>query len=77
MRWYDIRRSCGGRITYWQHVDHRPRLRERELPCEYPWAGVGLFQEFLVIGSMFACWLDYAVSLHIPASTKQWRSLLS
>lgn len=33
----------------------------------------GLFQEFLVIGSTFAYWLDYGVSLHIPASTKQWR----
>jgi len=33
----------------------------------------GLFQEFLVIGSTFAYWLDYGVSLHIPAGTKQWR----
>jgi sugar porter (SP) family MFS transporter len=33
----------------------------------------GLFQEFLVIGSTFAYWLDYGVSLHIPVSTKQWR----
>lgn len=33
----------------------------------------GLFQEFLVIGSTFAYWLDYGVALHIPASTKQWR----
>lgn len=33
----------------------------------------GLFQEFLVIGSTFAYWLDYGVSLHIPISTKQWR----
>lgn len=33
----------------------------------------GLFQEFLVIGSTFAYWLDYGVSLHIPKSTKQWR----
>jgi sugar porter (SP) family MFS transporter len=33
----------------------------------------GLFQEFLVIGSTFAYWLDYGVSLHIPASTRQWR----
>jgi sugar porter (SP) family MFS transporter len=33
----------------------------------------GLFQEFLVIGSTFAYWLDYGVSLHIPESTKQWR----
>ncbi|KAH8651404.1 general substrate transporter [Xylariales sp. PMI_506] len=33
----------------------------------------GLFQEFLVIGSTFAYWLDYGVSLRIPASTKQWR----
>ncbi|KAK4546850.1 hypothetical protein LTR36_001582 [Oleoguttula mirabilis] len=33
----------------------------------------GLFQEFLVIGSTFAYWLDYGVSLHIPTSTKQWR----
>ncbi|KAF2661463.1 quinate permease [Lophiostoma macrostomum CBS 122681] len=33
----------------------------------------GLFQEFLVIGSTFAYWLDYGVSLRIPVSTKQWR----
>lgn len=33
----------------------------------------GLFQEFLVIGSTFAYWLNYGVALHIPTSTKQWR----
>jgi len=33
----------------------------------------GLFQEFLVIGSTFAYWLDYGVALRIPVSTKQWR----
>lgn len=33
----------------------------------------GLFQEFLVIGSTFAYWLDYGVSLHIPEGTTQWR----
>ena len=33
----------------------------------------GMFQEFLVIGSTFAYWLNYGVSLHIPTSTKQWR----
>lgn len=33
----------------------------------------GLFQEFLVVGSTFAYWLDYGVALHIPTSTKQWR----
>ncbi|KAI7978243.1 hypothetical protein EIK77_003562 [Talaromyces pinophilus] len=33
----------------------------------------GLFQEFLVIGSTFAYWLGYGVSLHMPADTKQWR----
>lgn len=33
----------------------------------------GLFQEFLVIGSTFAYWLDYGVALHIPEGTKQWR----
>ena len=33
----------------------------------------GLFQEFLVIGSTFAYWLDYGVALHIPVSTQQWR----
>lgn len=33
----------------------------------------GLFQEFLVIGSTFAYWLDYGVALHIPVSTRQWR----
>ncbi|GAB1207539.1 general substrate transporter [Aspergillus pseudonomiae] len=33
----------------------------------------GMFQEFLVIGSTFAYWLDYGVALHIAPSTKQWR----
>lgn len=33
----------------------------------------GLFQEMLVIGSTFAYWLDYGVSLRIAPSTKQWR----
>jgi sugar porter (SP) family MFS transporter len=33
----------------------------------------GLFQEFLVIGSTFAYWLDYGVSLHVPEGTSQWR----
>lgn len=33
----------------------------------------GLFQEFLVIGSTFAYWLDYGVALNIKQSTKQWR----
>lgn len=33
----------------------------------------GLFQEFLVIGSTFAYWLDYGVALHVPESTEQWR----
>lgn len=33
----------------------------------------GLFQEFLVIGSTFAYWLDYGVSLRIAPGTMQWR----
>ncbi|EFX00680.1 quinate permease [Grosmannia clavigera kw1407] len=33
----------------------------------------GLFQEFFVIGSTFAYWLDYGVALHVPAGTRQWR----
>lgn len=33
----------------------------------------GLFQEFLVVGSTFAYWLNYGVALHIAPSTKQWR----
>ncbi|PMD67600.1 general substrate transporter [Hyaloscypha bicolor E] len=33
----------------------------------------GLFQEFLVIGSTFAYWLNYGVSLHLKPSTSQWR----
>ncbi|KAF8849604.1 general substrate transporter [Acephala macrosclerotiorum] len=33
----------------------------------------GLFQEFLVIGSTFAYWLNYGVSLHVKPSTSQWR----
>lgn len=33
----------------------------------------GLFQEFLVIGSTFAYWLDYGVALRIPEGTSQWR----
>lgn len=35
----------------------------------------GLFQEFLVIGSCTAYWLDYGVAKHIAASTKQWVSV--
>ncbi|QSZ31496.1 hypothetical protein DSL72_001063 [Monilinia vaccinii-corymbosi] len=33
----------------------------------------GMFQEFLVIGSTFAYWLNYGVALHVTQSTKQWR----
>ncbi|KAF9894759.1 hypothetical protein FE257_006649 [Aspergillus nanangensis] len=33
----------------------------------------GLFQEFLVVGSTFAYWLDYGVALRVAPSTKQWR----
>lgn len=33
----------------------------------------GLFQIFLVLGMVFAYWLDYGVALRIPPSTKQWR----
>ncbi|CAG8906157.1 unnamed protein product [Penicillium nalgiovense] len=29
--------------------------------------------EFLVIGSTFAYWLNYGVSLHVPEGTSQWR----
>lgn len=32
----------------------------------------GLFQEFLVIGSTFAYWLNYGVALHVPEGTSQW-----
>lgn len=42
-------------------------------PPEYRGRIAGLFQEFLVIGSTFAYWLDYGVSLHIPEGTSQWR----
>lgn len=33
----------------------------------------GLFQEFLVIGSTFAYWLDYGVSKTMKTGTQQWR----
>jgi len=33
----------------------------------------GVFQFMLVIGSTFAYWLDYGVSLHIASISKQWR----
>jgi len=33
----------------------------------------GVFQFMLVIGSTFAYWLDYGVSLHIASVSKQWR----
>lgn len=33
----------------------------------------GLFQEFLVIGSTFAYWLDYGVAKDLPSDTQQWR----
>ena len=41
-----------------------PRIRGRV---------AGAFQEFLVIGSTFAYWLDYGVALRMPTETKQWR----
>ncbi|KAI6878325.1 quinate permease [Hortaea werneckii] len=42
-------------------------------PAKYRGGIAGLFQEFLVLGSTFAYWLDYGVNLHIPTSTRQWR----
>lgn len=42
-------------------------------PAEVRGRITGLFQEFLVIGSTFAYWLNYGVSLHIKPSTSQWR----
>ncbi|KAL9115815.1 MAG: hypothetical protein Q9227_000183 [Pyrenula ochraceoflavens] len=34
----------------------------------------GLFQEFLVVGSTFAYWLDYGVGIRMKQGTKQWRT---
>jgi MFS family permease len=42
-------------------------------PAEVRGRITGLFQEFLVIGSTFAYWLNYGVSLHLKPSTSQWR----
>ncbi|KAL3296767.1 General substrate transporter [Colletotrichum asianum] len=33
----------------------------------------GLFQEFLVLGSSIAYWLNYGVERNMPSTTKQWR----
>ncbi|KAJ5097026.1 hypothetical protein N7456_007747 [Penicillium angulare] len=51
-----------------------PVFVSENCPPEYRGRIAGMFQEFLVIGSTFAYWLDYGVSLHIPSSTKQWRT---
>jgi MFS family permease len=50
-----------------------PVFVSENAPAEVRGRIAGLFQEFLVIGSTFAYWLDYGVSLRIPVSTKQWR----
>ncbi|KAJ5717352.1 hypothetical protein N7488_002998 [Penicillium malachiteum] len=51
-----------------------PVFVSENCPPEYRGRIAGLFQEFLVIGSTFAYWLDYGVSLRIPEGTKQWRT---
>jgi sugar porter (SP) family MFS transporter len=50
-----------------------PVFVSENAPSRYRGRIAGLFQEFLVIGSTFAYWLDYGVALHIPKSTRQWR----
>lgn len=50
-----------------------PVFVSENCPPEYRGRIAGMFQEFLVIGSTFAYWLDYGVKLHIPESTRQWR----
>jgi sugar porter (SP) family MFS transporter len=50
-----------------------PVFVSENAPAQYRGRIAGLFQEFLVIGSTFAYWLGYGVSLHMPANTKQWR----
>ncbi|CRG91557.1 putative quinate permease [Talaromyces islandicus] len=50
-----------------------PVFVSENCPPEIRGRVAGLFQEFLVIGSTFAYWLDYGVSLRIAPSTQQWR----
>lgn len=50
-----------------------PVFVSENAPPQYRGRIAGLFQEFLVIGSTFAYWLGYGVSIHMPANTKQWR----
>lgn len=50
-----------------------PVFVSENCPPKYRGRIAGMFQEFLVIGSTFAYWLDYGVALHIPKSTRQWR----
>lgn len=50
-----------------------PVFVSENCPPEYRGRIAGMFQEFLVIGSTFAYWLDYGVALHIPEGTSQWR----
>ncbi|CEN60489.1 Putative Quinate permease [Aspergillus calidoustus] len=50
-----------------------PVFVSENAPAKYRGRIAGLFQEFLVIGSTFAYWLGYGVSLHVPQGTPQWR----
>lgn len=50
-----------------------PVFVSENCPPEIRGRVAGLFQEFLVIGSTFAYWLDYGVSLRVSPGTQQWR----
>lgn len=50
-----------------------PVFVSENAPPQYRGRIAGMFQLFLVVGSTFAYWLDYGVSLHIPEGTSQWR----
>lgn len=73
----DIRIIYGGRVIAGLGIGGMssitPVFVSENAPPEVRGRIAGLFQEFLVIGSTFAYWLDYGVALRIPESTKQWR----
>lgn len=74
---HDIGMIYGGRVVAGLGIGGMssitPVFVSENCPPQIRGRVAGLFQEFLVIGSTFAFWLDYGVSLHIPEGTKQWR----
>ncbi|KAL9049047.1 MAG: hypothetical protein Q9162_007418 [Coniocarpon cinnabarinum] len=74
---HDIGQIYGGRVIAGFGIGGMtsitPVFVSENAPANVRGRIAGLFQEFIVVGVMISYWLDYGVSLHIPASTKQWR----